>query len=435
MSGTALPTSAATQGLRAVLGQHPLMRLAGRYSLSAVGPIAVSAAHFAASLIFLHKLAPAEFGMFSFLLVIVPFALSISSGLFGAPLLSALNKAEDIAGAKQGALNEANRLYCLLAGIVTAVLMYFSDEAGQVSSAMLGAYGAVMALRWYLRFNAYNANQPLRVAVSDFVYSATLLSGLLFLMLTDRLSLWHTSFAILLSALLGLLPFGWQFLRGQFARPMRGFAAVYAPIWRDVTRWSLMGVVLSEMTANAYAYLVTFISGAHAFALLAIGSLMLRPVSLVLTALPDRERPAIARALAARDIKSALRTIVEFRVAAGAAWLGTVALAAAILIWLPSLVIRDGFDARAVIDVVALWCMIVAVRAARAPEQAFLTAAGQFHALARAGLTGSAVSLAATLTLLLLFGPVASLGGIVAGEAAMSLRIMALMRQWRRAHA
>jgi hypothetical protein len=411
------------------------MRLAGRYSLSAIGPVTVSAAHFAASVIFLHKLAPAEFGMFSFLLVIVPFALSISSGLFGAPLLSALNKAEDMAGAKQGALNEANRLYCLLAGLATAVLMYFSDEAGQVSSALLGAYGVVMALRWYLRFNAYNANQPLRVAISDFVYSATLLSGLLFLMLTDRLSLWHTSFVILLSALLGLLPFGWKFLRAQLARPMRGFAAVYAPVWKDVTRWSLMGVVLSEMTANAYAYLVTFISGAHAFALLAIGSLMLRPVSLVLTALPDRERPAIARALAAHDIGTALRTIVEFRVAAGAAWLGTVALAAAILIWFPSLVIRDGFDASAVIDVVALWCMIVAIRAARAPEQAFLTAAGQFHALARAGLTGSAVSFAGTLILLLLFGPVASLGGIVAGEAAMSLRIMALMRKWRHAHA
>ena len=435
MSGTALPTNPATQGLRAALGQHPLMRLAGRYSLSAIGPVTVSGAHFAASVIFLHKLAPAEFGMFSFLLVVVPFALSISSGLFGAPLLSALNKAEDIAGIKQGALNEANRIYCLLAGAATAVLMYFSDEAGQVSAALLGAYGAVMALRWYLRFNAYNANQPLRVAASDFVYSATLLSGLLFLMLTDRLSLWHTSFAILLSALLGLLPFGWEFLRGQFARPMTGFADVYAPIWKNVTRWSLMGVVLSEMTANAYAYLVTFISGAHAFALLAIGSLMVRPISLVLTALPDRERPAIARALAAGDVRSALRTIVEFRWAAGAVWLGTVALAAAILIWFPYLVIRHGFDGRSVIDVVVLWTLIVAVRAARAPEQAFLTAAGEFHALARAGLTGSAVSLAGTLALLLLFGPVASLGGIVAGEAAMSLRIMALMRRWRRAHA
>jgi O-antigen/teichoic acid export membrane protein len=84
--------------------------------------------------------------------------------------------------------------------------------------------------------------------------------------------------------------------------------------------------------------------------------------------------------------------------------------------------------------VIALWALIIAVRAMRAPEAAFLTAAGAFHALARAGLVGSAASLGGTLVLLLLFGPVASLGGIVMGEAAMSLCIMALMRRWRRAH-
>ncbi len=39
-----------------------------------------------------------------------------------------------------------------------------------------------------------------------------------------------------------------------------------------------------------------------------------------------------------------------------------------------------------------------------------------------------------TLALLALFGPVASLLGIVAGEAAMSACIMALMARWRRAH-
>lgn len=434
MSGTALPTVTAAQPPRSVLGQHPLVRAAGRFSLSAVGPIAVSGAHFAASIIFLHKLAPAEFGMFSFLLVVVPFGLSMSSGLFAAPLLSALGKAQTVADAKRRALGEANRLYCLVAGAAVAASM-FASGAGLPSAAMLGAYGAAMALRWFSRFNAYNANKPLRAASSDFVYSSALLIGLLFLVAIGHLSLERASVVMLASALLGLLPFGGGLLKGFFGPPMSGFAAIYAPMWKDVTRWSLMGVVLSEMTANAHAYLVTFVSGAHAFALLAVGSLMMRPLSLVLTALPDRERPAIARALASGDSKAALRTIVEFRIAAGTVWLGTVALSAAILIWFPSLVIRHGFDARAVVIVVALWTAIVALRALRSPEQAFLTAAGEFHALARAGLTGSAVSLVGTLALLVAFGPVASLCGIVAGEAAMSVRILSLMASWRRAHA
>ena len=45
------------------------------------------------------------------------------------------------------------------------------------------------------------------------------------------------------------------------------------------------------------------------------------------------------------------------------------------------------------------------MRAVRAPENAFLQAAGEFQALARAGLTGSVVSLVGTLVLLLAVGP------------------------------
>jgi hypothetical protein len=407
--------------------------LAGRYSLTAVGPIAVSGAHFVASVIFLHQFSPAEFGMFSFLLVVVPFCLSISSGLFGAPLLSAIGKAETVGHAKRTALGEVNRFYCLAAGGATAVAMYFSN-AGKVSAVLLGAYGATMALRWFARFNAYNGNQALRVAMSDFVYSAVLLTGLPLLAFTGEMSLKRTSFVMLTSAALGLLPFGRTFLKEQLRLPVRGVGAIYAPIWRDVTRWSLMGVVFSEATANAHAYLVTFIAGAHAFALLAIGSLMVRPISLVLASLPDRERPVIARALAAGDTKTALRTIVDFRIAAAAVWLGTVALSVAILVWAPGLVIRSGFDARSVEIVVALWTLIMALRAFRAPEAAFLTAAGEFHALARAGSFGSVVSLGGVLVLLLMFGPVASLAGIVAGEGAMTVRILLLMAKWRRAH-
>jgi hypothetical protein len=433
MAGTALPT-APISGVRCGnSGRQRLVQIAGRYSLSAIGPIAVSGAHFAASLMFLHRMTPREFGMFSFLLVVVPFCLSVSSGLLGAPLLNAVGKPEPVAETRGAAFREVNRFYCLSAGLLTGLLMYFSG-AGNVAAVLLGLYAVTMTFRWYSRYTAYNANLPVRAAASDFLYSATLVSGLLFLIFTDRFSLHRTSAVMLLSAALGVLPYGLDSLRNQFRRPMPDFLAVYAPIWRDITRWSLMGVVLSEMTANAHAYLVTFISGPHAFALLAVGSLMMRPLSLVLTALPDRERPVIALRLAAGDVPGALRTIREFRAVTFAIWLGTVLLSAAIVVWFPFLVIRDGFHAQSVIIGVAIWTMIVGARAVRAPEQAFLTAAGEFHPLARAGLAGSVVSLAGRALLLVLSGPVASLCGILGGELTMTFRIMALMGAWRRAH-
>jgi hypothetical protein len=434
MAGIALPKADFTEAGDAAIGRGRIVHLAGRYSLSTIGPIAVSGAHFAASLIFLHRLPPAEFGLFAFLLVVVPFCLSISSGLLGAPLLSAVGKAEAVAESTGATLRDANRAFCLFAGLGAAVLMWLGG-AGVVNALLLGVYGTAMALRWFWRFSAYNANDPFRAAASDLVYSICLLGGLSGLIAADRLSLETVSIALLASAIMGVAAFGWRFLKDQF-HPMtlRSFAG-YAPMWRDITRWSLMGVVLSEMTANAHAYLVTFISGTQAFALLAAGSLLMRPLLLVLSALTDRERPTMARFLAAGNIHGAMRVVKEFRIAAYAVWLATAVLSIAIFVWYPHLVIRQGFDAKAVMVAVAIWSLIVAVRAARAPEAAFLQAAGAFHALARAGMAGSVVSLVGTLVILVILGPVPSLGGILAGEIAMSLSIVSLMRSWKRAHA
>ena len=72
--------------------------------------------------------------------------------------------------------------------------------------------------------------------------------------------------------------------------------------WRDLARWAVIGVVLTEFTANAHAYIVTFVAGPKAFALLAVGALVMRPASLVLSSLPDIERPRMAQKIGAGDI-------------------------------------------------------------------------------------------------------------------------------------
>ena len=56
----------------------PLLAAAWRYGPSVAGPVAVSGAHFLASLLFLHSLGAAEFGTFSFVLVVSAFAMSIT---------------------------------------------------------------------------------------------------------------------------------------------------------------------------------------------------------------------------------------------------------------------------------------------------------------------------------------------------------------------
>jgi hypothetical protein len=434
MAGTALPTDNLEKTAPGSIGRQRLVRLAGRYSLSAIGPITTSGAHFAASLIFLHRMVPAEFGLFSFLLVVVPFGLSISSGLLCAPLVSAIGKPGTVGEGERAAFRAVNRIYSVIVGLVTAALMYTS-KAGGWCSVLLGLYGAAMAMRWFSRSNAYYHNHPLRASASDLVYSFSLLAGLVFLIAIDRLSMEFASFVLMSSALLGLLPFGWQFLRLQLLPLEKNALASYGPIWRDITRWSLMGVAFSEITANAHAYVVTFFAGAESFAVLAAGALLMRPLMLVMTALPDRERPVMGRALAAGDIESAFTTVREFRIASAVAWLGTVVLSVGILIWFPQLIVRTGFDHREIEAVVAIWALIVAVRAARTADATFLQAACEFNGLARAGLPAGIASLVMTFVLLLVAGPVASLGGILAGELVTSVNIFALMRKWKRDHA
>jgi O-antigen/teichoic acid export membrane protein len=408
-------------------------RLALRYGLSALGPIAVSGAHFVVSLIFLHALSRADFGLFSFLLVVVPFCWSLSSALLCASLARTITQSPTLRE-ENVATHLKVSLLCAAAGALAVFLLLLATGASFGLAAVLGAYGGVMILRWFARTYAYFMHAPLRSVASDLAYSTLLIAALAALVTTHELTVLRAGGALLGAAVLGLAAFDRDYLSRQFWPGAKGSLAAYRPIWSGLTRWSLMGVVLTEMTANAHAYLVTLISGPTSFALLAVGALLMRPVSLLYAALPDVERPAMGRAIAARDLPRAFQIVKEFRTAIGAMWFATILLAGAILIWFPHLVLKRGYDERQALMVVALYAAIMAVRVLRTPESVLLQAAGEFRALADASLWSSTVSLLATLALLLTVGPIASLGGVLAGEGLMTGNIFALSRRWKRSH-
>jgi hypothetical protein len=214
-----------------------------------------------------------------------------------------------------------------------------------------------------------------------------------------------------------------------------GSLNAFGPIWREFARWSVLGVCLTEMTVNAHVYLVTFLFGPSAFALLAVGSLLMRPAGLVLTALPDRERSEMARRICSGNHAGALQAVKEFRTAAGAVWLASVILAGAVLMWFPHLILKHGYDQRQVLLVLGFWVAITAVRAVRTPDSVLLQAAGDFQSLAGASLWSSVASLTLTLALAVTLGPIASLGGILLGDLILTHRVFVLSRAWKRAHA
>lgn len=404
-----------------------------RYALSSAGPICISAAHFIAAFVFLRAFARAEFGLFSFLLVIVPFCLSIAGAMIGAPAAVAFRKAT-VSAPELATYLKTNLALASVAGIAVCALMRSSGAEWQFAF-LSGGYGAVMTLRWFARTLAYARGPAGRVLISDVVYSAALVIALLLERHYDRLTPLSAAIILSGSCFLAWLGFGWTNLREQIAAAVTGSLAGYARIWNDFARWSALGVVLTELTVNAHAYLVTFIAGPAAFAPLAVGTLLMRPVQLVLAAVPDRERPSMARLLGSGNYAGARRSVRHFRVAAGAVWLLTATAATALLLWFPELVLRKGYDPSQALVVLAFFAAITAVRSYRTPESVLLQAAGQFRALAFASLWSSIASLGTTFVLLLLAGPVFSLAGILAGEIVVAVRIRMTARAWMRSHA
>jgi O-antigen/teichoic acid export membrane protein len=405
-------------------------RSAYRYGLTSLGPVAVSGAHFVASLLFLRLLPPADFGHFSFLMIVVPFCLSATGAVLGAPAAMTRGKDAAAAEAELKTLLNISLLVSLLA-FVTVAAMMASTGAAPAAALVFGIYAAVFTARSFARSYANVQGRIERVAGSDIVYSLVVIAALSALAAAGLFSLANAAVALVVATLLAMPTFGRDYavrLLGAVKAPQ--FSA-YRPMWHDVTRWSLLGVVLTELASNCHAYLVTFISGPGAFGLLALGALFMRPASLVLGALPDIDQPVMARKIAAKDLKGAFRVVNEFRTAAGAVLAGTVLLALALVFWFPHLLLKH-FQVNDVLVVLAFWVGITALRVVRTPEAVFIMATGGYSKLAWISGVSSAVALVLTLVLLVLIGPLWSLGGVLAGEVVMVAMLIPLANKWRR---
>jgi hypothetical protein len=259
------------------------------YSFSIIGPVSVSAAHFFASVVLLRELPPADFGQFSFLLVIAPF-LSISFGgsLLLAPLAPIMVRTVHH-GEGLSTLMKAALIIAVVAGIIASDRcwpQFFFELA-----ILIAPYVTLCVFRCYGRGYVLARSRPATAMASDLAYSIWLTARLAVMLSRGHTDVMAVAEMLVTASLIGTLALGSDYLSKQFLHLGKGSLIGFRPIWAEFSRWSLLGVPLAELTANAHAYLVTFFAGPQAFAVLAVGALLMRPVSLVLGALPDFERP------------------------------------------------------------------------------------------------------------------------------------------------
>jgi O-antigen/teichoic acid export membrane protein len=355
--------------------------------------------------------------------------MSIMGALLVLPVNNALGASAPERARVETTCLKLNLIFTVLAGMVVFGFLIAAD-APAIPALLLAAYGALFTTRWFARSFSFVQGRTGIAIASDIVYAIALLSGLGAMLLGHRVSFLLGAALLPAAALISLLPFGADFLRKQIAATGQGHIRDYRGIFRDVTRWSLAGVVLSELTINAHAYLVTFISGPGPFALLAVGQILMRPASLVQSALPDVERPAMTRAIAARDGARRTRLLRDFRFVLLAVWLATAMLAAAILVWEPQLLLKKGYALSDVAVVTVITAAITLVRSLRVPPATFMQAAGELKALVHIAAFASVISIALTLGFLLIMGPIWSLLGILTGEIIIVMMLNRKMAGW-----
>ena len=411
---------------------RPLLATARRYGLSVSGPVATSGAHFLASLLFVRGLSASAFGLFSFVLVIVPFAMSATGALLIIPATRALTLPQPARAEAIASCLKMNLLLSVLTMLMVGALLFIA-HAAPLPALLLGLFGGALTFRWFARCYAFVEGRLQNAIASDMLYGAALVSGLAILALSHHVTLTSGAAILLLAALASFAPLGRKFFAEHIAALSTGSLRLYGATVRDVTRWSLLGVIFTELTVNAHAYLVTFVAGSGSFALLALGMLLMRPASLVQSALPDLERPAMTRQIAARDWRGLSRTNREFGAGLFAMLAATLMLDAGLLFWVPSLILKKGYSLHDVIIVAGISAAIMAVRCLRSPLAVLLQAVGAFKEMASIGMKSSVISIAATLALLLTMGPMMSLGGVLLGELVILYYCRKLVTTWEAA--
>lgn len=392
-----------------------------RFLPPALGQVASAGSQFFLSLQLLHTLPPEEFGAFSFLLITVQLGYGISSALLCAPYPLLLGKAED-----QTTRQEVVRcfmsgsLFYALAGSVVLGMVGLALGLDATANMVLLAYTVVMLLRWFARSHAYSVAQPMRAAYSDIAYGAMVIAGTIVIRGLPGFSLAQAFGLLLLSAFAALLPFGPSYLLHQFYRVSLGALKDYLKVWRDYARWSLLGVITTEATANAHAYLVTLIVGPSAFAPIAAAQLLIRPITLTQNALGNFERPPLAAALSNGRYDDAFDRVSTLRRMLFVIYGMTLLLAGGLWIWLPDTIFPPEYDRGTLIAGLTLWFLIAGLTTARTPESLLLQALGEFRPLAWASAVSGGLSVVLVVGLLLIAAPVWSLAGVLAGQAVMA---------------
>lgn len=418
-------TDAAPTGVAA-----KLLNIGRRVSLSMIGPLSVAASNFLLSLVLIPHLPAHDYGTFAFVMVVVNFGYSFANATTSTPLSIVLNQQGADHEHLSAVLAKAALVFALVEGLaITGLVTALSKD--WLAGVMFGAFSVIASIRWFARSHAYAVHKPKMAALSDIVNSGAMIiaSGSLFFI--GQITLVEVGLALTIVSFAGsstVLAVGKAIdLRKMIAAPMKD----YLPIWREQAWWALVGVVSTEMTANAHSYIVTLIAGPAAFAPIAVAALCWRPLSTVFTAMTQIERPVIARHLAANDMPKAMKAVKTFSLTVFASLAVNAVAVIVVIAFFLQMLLKGKYDRNSVLASIAIWFVIMIARSIRTPPSILIQAAKEFKKLAHTSIIAAPATLIGATALIFLVSPIASLGGVLLGEIVMTANVLMLARKVR----
>jgi O-antigen/teichoic acid export membrane protein len=220
----------------------------------------------------------------------------------------------------------------------------------------------------------------------------------------------------MVAALAGLSPFG-SALQSMVLRSWRARWDEFIGAFSTHGRWALVGVLSTEATSNAHAYILAVFYGAAAFAPIAAVALLFRPVGVVLLALTQFERPRMARHMKSHAPRKLAAAVHFFHATSLLLWAGN-AVAVLLATFLSPSIVGSDYRPQELQIAAGLMLLITLCRSLRAAESATLQAAGHFRQLAIVTLVSAPLTVVGIAVSIMIVPTIATLTlvGVAVGE-------------------
>lgn len=394
------------------------------------GSFATAGAGFFLSASIIRHLDPVSYGFIAFSLTLTQLGFGVTNALVGTPLSVTISEDAPETQRQVDSIIKVSILVCSSVFLIVFLsAQYFKIDLTPAAWLAFGA--ATGTFRWFLRLLGFAVHAPLRVAISDLVYASSIVVGVLGALLAEVVSPSMVGGIISLASVLSCLTYADRVSSGSLARIFENPISAYVDVWNRHAKWSLVGVLCTEMTANAHTYIIIGLVGPEKLAPVSIAALFWRPTSTVYASLTQMERPIIARHLSNGDTKAALKSQEIFRLVVFAAWAANFLAVLAIATVFYDHFIGHQYDKMTVWIGFALYSGIMLSRAWRMPESVLIQAARRLKELASVSMKTAPISILGALAFSIVIAPAASLAGILIGDLVMATSVAKLARRVR----